>query len=71
VNGTIDQLVLAMEPLAEAVFDAGLLGCSLGALDQVLGLLRGVGQEVAAADLEHVVDEAFEGRPIADGEVSL
>ena len=36
-------------------------------LDQRLGLLLGEGHEVAPPDLEDVIDEAFEGRPIGDG----
>src|SRR5262249_32517019 len=67
----IDEPVLAVGPPEEAVFDAGLLGRSLGAVDQGLGLTLGEGHEVAAADLEDAVDEALEGRPIGDGEVAL
>src|SRR5262249_5907547 len=67
----IDQLVLAMGPLKEAVFDAGLLGHPLGVVDHGVGLILGEGHEVAPSDLENVVDEAFEGWPIADGEVAL
>jgi hypothetical protein len=63
----IDELVLPMGPLDEAVFDAGLLGCSLGAVDRGIGLLLGEDHEVAAADLEDAIDEALEGRPIGDG----
>jgi hypothetical protein len=59
-----------MGPLEEAAFDAGLRGRSPGALDQGLGLLLGEGHEVAAADLEDVIDEALQRRPIGDGEVA-
>jgi hypothetical protein len=67
----IDELVLAMGALEEAVFDAGLLGRSPGAVDQGLGLLLGELHELAPPDLEDVVDVALEGRPIGDGEVPL
>ena len=53
--------------MKESVFGAGLLGQPLGVLDQGLGLLLGEVHEVAAADLEDVVDEAFEGRPLVMG----
>ena len=67
----IDQLVLAMGPLKEAVFDAGFLGHPLGVVDDGVGLFLGEGHEVASSDLEDVVDEALEGRPIGDGQVAL
>ena len=60
-----------MGPLKESVFDAGLLGHPLGVVDHGVGLFLGEVHEVAAADLEDVVDEAFEGRPIGDGQVAL
>jgi hypothetical protein len=49
----------------------GLLGQALGAVDQGLGLSLGEIHEVAAADLEDVIDEAFEGWPVGDEEVAL
>jgi hypothetical protein len=44
---------------------------ALGAVDEGLGLSLGEGHEVSAADLEDVMDEALEGRPVGDWEVAL
>ena len=57
--------------LKESVFGAGLLGQSLGIVDEGLGLFLGEGHEVTPPDLEDVIDEAFEGRPVGDGQVAL
>jgi hypothetical protein len=66
----IDDRLLAMSPLKELVFGAGLPGQALGVVDHGLGLLLGEGHEVAPSDLEDVVDEAFQGRPVGDGQVA-
>jgi hypothetical protein len=50
---------------------AGLLGQALGGVNQGLGLLLSEGHEVAPSDLEDVVDEAFQGRPIGEGQIAL
>lgn len=57
--------------LKKPVFGAGLLGQSLGIVDEGLGLFLGEGHEVTPPDLKDVIDEAFEGRPVGDGQVAL
>jgi hypothetical protein len=57
--------------LEKSVFGTGLLGQLLGIVDEGLGLFLGEGHEVTPSDLEDVIDEAFEGRPIGDGQVTL
>jgi hypothetical protein len=66
-----DEFVLAVMALKKSVFSAGLLGQSLGIVDEGLGLVLGKGHEVAPPDLQDVIDEALEGRPIGDGQVAL
>src|SRR5579883_2606681 len=66
----VDQLVLAMGPLKEAVVAAGFLGHLLGVVDDGVGLFLGEGHEVAPPDLEDVVAEAFEGRAVGEGQMA-
>ena len=66
-----DELVLAVIALKKSVFGAGLLGQSLGKVDEGLGLFLGEGHEVTPPDLEDAIDEAFESRPVGDGQVAL
>jgi hypothetical protein len=59
-----------LAPASPSVIDH-LLGEALGVIDQGLGLLLGENQEVAGADLEDVIDEAIEARPIGAGKVTF
>jgi hypothetical protein len=66
----VDELALAIELLEELVFDASFLGQVLGVVDQGFGLLLSEPPEFAPADLEDLVDEAFESWPNADAKVA-
>jgi hypothetical protein len=57
-----------MLALKEAVFGAGLLSQALGIVNQGMGLLLGEGHDVAPSALEELVDEAFEGWPVGEGQ---
>ena len=67
----VDELVLAVGALEVVVLGAGLLGQALGVIDQGFGLFLGEVHEVAASDLEDMVDEPFEGRSVGDGQIAL
>jgi hypothetical protein len=67
----IDQLVLAMAPLEEAVFDASLLGCALSMVDQSLGLLLRKVHEFAPADLRTWSTKPSRAGPLLMGRCPL
>jgi len=43
----------------------------IGMVDRHLGLFLSEGHEVAASDLEDVIDEPLEGQPVGDGQMAL
>ena len=67
----VDELILAVGALEVVVLGAGLLGQALGVIDQGFGLFLSEIHEVAASNLEDVVDEPFESRSVGDGQIAL
>ena len=67
----VDKLVFTVSTLEVVVLSTGLLGHALGEIDQNLGLFLGKGHEVTPPDLEDVIDEAFEGWPVGEGQVAF
>jgi len=67
----VNQFVLAVIALKEPVFGAGFSGHSLSIVDEGLGLFFGKGHELTSPDLKDVIDEAFKGRPVGNGQVGF
>ena len=60
-----------MGALEVVVPGAGLLGQALGVMDQAFGLFLSEIHEVAASNLEDMVDKPFESRSVGDGQIAL
>ena len=67
----VNELILAVGALEVVVVGAGLLGQALGVIDQAFGLFLSEIHEVAASNLEDMVDEPFESRSVGDGQIAL